>query len=83
MGAPARAVLAVFKEVTGHDSPTCPWWAFYEPRVGAVLRAYDWRDQLSAWWGPDPERWLVDGLQVYRTTLERVRADVIETKRPK
>jgi hypothetical protein len=48
-----------------------------------VLRAYDWRKQLEVWWGPDPERWLVEGLQVYRSALERVRADVIATRTPK
>lgn len=53
--------------------------------MGAVLRAFDWyeKGQVTAWWGNDPERWLIDGLQVYQAALSRVRLDVIETKSKK
>ena len=83
--APIRATSALVEKVTGGESPGCPWRAFYEPQVGAVLRAHDWfeKGQASTWWGPDPERWLIDGVHVYQSALDRVRADVIETKRKK
>ena len=79
--APIRAVSSLVAKVTGGPSAGCPWRSLYDPRVGAVLRAYDWRKSLREWWGDDPEWWLVEGLGIYREALTRVRADVVATKK--
>lgn len=88
-GRPAGGrALAVVSELdlieasTGDRPKTCPWWAFHDPDVSAVLQAYDCiagdegsDELLRQWWGDDPEYWLVLGLRHFRRVLGLVRAE--------
>lgn len=74
--------LDLIEKSTGNRPATCPWWAFRDPDVSEVLKAYDCiagdegsDELLRQWWGPDPEWWLVAGLNHYKRVLSRVLAE--------
>lgn len=74
--------LDLIESTTGDRSATCPWWAFRDPDVAAVLQAYDCiagdegsDELLRQWWGDEPEWWLVAGLNHYRRVRSHVRAE--------
>lgn len=75
--------LAAIEHVMGERPDGCPWAAFRDPDVVAVLRAYDWHEsgQCAEWWGPDPEWWLVEGVREYHRALGRARADALKVQR--
>lgn len=59
--------LGAIESETGERPTTCPWRAFAEADVIAVIQAYDWHEsgQCSEWWGADPEWWLVEATRFY------------------
>lgn len=80
--------LAVVSELdtieasTKERPDTCPWWAFHDPDVHLVLRAYDCiagdsgsDELLHQFWGDDPPYWMVLGLHHFKAQVERVRAE--------
>lgn len=69
--------LDAIEASTGERPDACPWWAFHEPDVQAVLQAHDWFEsgQLREWWGDDPPYWLVLAVRHYHRQLDLVRAE--------
>jgi hypothetical protein len=77
MGAAAGALAAV-ESVTGVRPATCPWHAYSDPDVVAVLRGHRLNEthQFFSSFGDDPPAWLADAVDYYGGLLERVRAAV-------
>lgn len=75
--------LTAVRVVCGSEPPSCPWSAFKEPRVQAVMKAYRWAEkgQVREAWGDDPPYWLKRGLEVFTAALEAARADVLDAER--
>lgn len=80
IGAAAVASLGAVRHVCGTEPPECPWHAYSDPEVLAVIDAWRWFDkgQLALRLGNDPPRWLVEGVRVFNAALEAARADVME-----
>lgn len=83
VGAAAIGALSVVRTVCGEEPPECPWHAWSDPEVAAVVSAWHWYDkgQLSTLLGDDPPHWLVEGVRVFGSALEAARADVQEQER--
>lgn len=84
----ADAEYATIRAVMGESPDGCPWAGFADPDVAAVLHAFEWDGQLAIYLGPDPERWLIDGITHYRRAHRRAKADAIRlakanAKRPR
>lgn len=83
MGEAALGALAAVRTVCGGEPPECPWRAWSDPEVAAVIdawAAYD-KGQLATVIGDDPPHWLVEGVLVFSRALESGRADVSEMER--
>jgi hypothetical protein len=73
----------VVRSVCGVEPPECPWYAWTDPEVVAVVSAWSWYDkgQLATLLGDDPPYWLIEGVRVFAVALEAARADVQEQER--
>lgn len=65
------------ERVTGTRPHTCPWQAFSDPDVGAVLDLYRMATNgmgahLASVWGMNPPAYLWDGLQHYAHAVAKV-----------
>lgn len=73
-----RGELDAIESAMGERPQACPWWAFHEADVIAVLHAYDWHEsgQVAEQWGSDPELWLVEATRFYHHSLSKAQSDV-------
>jgi len=69
-------VLAGIEKASGARPDTCPWQAFRDPFVAAVLRASRWkRDrQLAMLTGPHAPAALARGIEIYETALNATKS---------
>ena len=72
----AEQILTGIERVTGKRPDGCPWKAYEDPFVAAVLDAYPhWKErQLHLVWGHDPPLALMRGLRAYESALNAIRA---------
>lgn len=79
---PSEQILSGIERATGGRPEGCPWQAFRDPFVGAVLRAYRWfrSGQLAVAY-PDLPAALARGLEVYDAALNAVQAYDIREER--
>lgn len=77
--------LSGIERVTGKRPMGCPWKAYEDPFVAAVLDAYPhWKErQLALVWGNDPPLALMRGLRAYESALNAIRASDIRDKNAK
>jgi len=71
------------RQSCGAEPPECPWNAWSDPEVKAVVNAWQWFDkgQLSALLGEDPPAWILDGVRTFAAALDAARADVQDQER--
>lgn len=83
LAASVRGELAAIESEHGERPHECPWRAYAERDVIAVLHAHDWWDsgQCAEEWGPDPEWWLVEATRYFHRALETSRAAVDKLRR--
>lgn len=83
IGNTALGALEVVRSVCGSSPPECPWHAWSDPEVAAVVSAWAWFDkgQLAVPLGDDPPHWLVEGVRAFGAALEAARSDVQEQER--
>lgn len=83
IGRAAIGALSVVRDVCGAEPPECPWHAWSDPEVAAVVSAWHWyeKGQLSTLLGDDPPAWIVDGVRVFASALDASRADVLDQER--
>ena len=78
--------MGVVEKLSGCRATTCPWSAFFDPLVIAVLAAYPYYEsgQLAFALGNDPPAVMVEAIECYHTALARVRdAQEVERKAEK
>lgn len=70
------------EKAVGSSTQGCPWQAFRDPFVGAVLRAYrHWKEHQLALLYRDPPHALMVGIEVYDSALNAVQAHDIREDR--
>lgn len=80
-----RAIAKHIEELTGHEPPSCPWRALYDPLVAEVVGLANLGDEgfgQSAL-EPDPPAILLDALEVFIAAKRSVRAHYQEQARKK
>lgn len=80
-----RGELEAIEAEQGERPTTCPWRAYADSDVVAVIQAYDfWESgQCAEWWGADPEWWLVEAVRYYHRALGTARDAVHKLRRDK
>lgn len=65
------------EQSTGEPYGGCPWQAFEDPMVSAVVQAYPWfeKGELSTLVGPAPSARFLEGFDLYRRTVQKLQAD--------
>lgn len=83
IGHSAVAGLEAVRRVCGSTPPECPWHAWSDPEVAAVVSAWTWYDkgQLAMLLGTDPPQWMVEAVREFGRALDASRADVMELER--
>lgn len=81
----AEQILDGIERVTGKRPMGCPWKAYEDPFVAAVLDAYPhWKErQLHLVWGAEPPLALLRGLRAYESALNAIRAHDIREQNQK
>lgn len=69
-----NGILETVQDWTGARPPTCPWRAFYDPRVARVVRAYDaWNEGGQADYGvPRPSHWFVEAYAYFNRCVRSI-----------
>lgn len=70
------------EKAVGSSTQGCPWQAYRDPFVGAVLRAYrHWKEHQLSLLYPCPPHALIVGIEVYDAALNAVQAHDIREER--
>lgn len=81
---PSAYVHNSMRAAVGGEPSGCPWRAFHDPFVGAVLRAYrHWKANQLHLLYRDPPAALMVGIEVYDAALNAVQAHDLRQEREK
>lgn len=82
-GQSARNFAGFIRELTGYEPHTCPWRAFYDPIVKAVLSLRPLAEDklIESALGPDPPAVILDAYAMYVRAYNVTRADEMEHER--
>lgn len=79
---PVTQLRAGSEKAVGSSTQGCPWKAYRDPFVGAVLRAYrHWKEHQLGLLYPDPPAALIAGIEAYDAALNAVQAHDIREER--